>query len=74
MPLKEAFGKKPMKIDSVFKSRAEQLPVKRQGGISTMLKYNFAEYTMEAVRDIPVFSEGGFGLLRVAGNEVRNAS
>ena len=74
MPLKEAFGKKPMKIDSAFKSRAEQLPAKRQGGFSKMLKYDFAEYTMESVKHKPVISKGGFGFLSFAGKEVRKTS
>lgn len=70
-PMKEVYGKKPMKLDSIFKASAVQLPVKRQGGISKMLKYDFAEYTMESVKHKPVISKGGFGFLSFAGKEVK---
>ena len=73
-PMREAYGKKPMKIDSMFKARAVQLPVKRQGGFSNMLKYDYAEYTMESVKHKPEISKGGFGFLRFAGKEVKKTS
>jgi hypothetical protein len=72
--MKEVYGKKPMKMDPAFKSRAVQLPVKRQGGISTLLKYEYAEYTMESVKHKPVISKGGFGFLSFAGKEVKKTS
>ena len=73
-PMKEVYGKKPMKIDSTFKASAVQLPVKRQGGISSLLKYDYAEYTMQSVKHKPEVSKGGFGFLKFAGKEVRKTS
>jgi|GEM_PF-4411127 len=46
-PMKEVYGKKPMRLDPSLKPVAQKLEVKRQGGISQMLKYDFAEYTMQ---------------------------
>ena len=57
-----------------FKAKAVQLPVKRQGGLSKMLKYDFAEYTMESVKHKPEISKGGFGFLSFAGKEVKKTS
>jgi len=74
LPMKEVYGKKPMKIDSNFKATAVQLPVKRQGGFSSLLKYDYAEYTMQSVKHKPEVSKGGFGFLKFAGKEVKKTS
>ena len=49
-PLKEIFSKKPMKVDSALKSKAVQVKVRRRSGISTMIRYNYDEYTTEEVK------------------------
>ena len=74
LPMKEAYGKKPMKMDSTFKASAVQLPVKRQGGFSSLLKYDYAEYAMQSVKHKPEISKGGFGFLKFAGKEVKKTS
>lgn len=69
-PMKEVYGKKPMKLDPSLKSVAQKLETRRQGGISSVLKYDIAEYAMVDVRHKLVksneFSFPVFGFLSKA--------
>jgi hypothetical protein len=53
IPLKEIFSKKPMKLDSAFKTRSQQVKVRTRNGISSMVRYNYDEYTMEQPKHGP---------------------
>jgi hypothetical protein len=45
--IKEIFSKQPMKPDSAFKTKSVQVKVRTRGGISSMTRYNYDEYTTE---------------------------
>lgn len=69
IPLKEMFSKKPMKLDSAFKSRAVKVKVRRRNGISSMVRYNYDEYTTEDAKHKAVrTSELEYGFILYAGN------
>ena len=68
IPLKEMFGKKPMKIDSALKSKAVQVKVRKRNGFSSMIRYNYDEYTTEDVSHKPTSSRSSeYGFIVYSG-------
>lgn len=75
IPLKEISSKKPIRLDSAFKSKAVKVKVRRRGGISSMTRYNYDEYTTEKAKHKAIMRrEQEYGFLVYAGKSYSKTS